>query len=193
MARARSTRRWRSRLRSKCLHPRWVRKEIAADASHELETDWAGALGLLVCGLLTATVVALTATTRIWEIGALGAVVGLTVVLSIMSEGARSTWLFFDRTSWIVRHPVRAAGLNGMIAHARMIISTAYAVGVFTSIVSGVAIAVYAPEMLQPASKFIAVVLKPMIYAALFAEFWIRPFKRKLQRMLASQAEQRSV
>jgi hypothetical protein len=30
------------------------------------------------------------------------------------------------------------------------------------------------------------VAIKPAIYAALFCEFWIRPFKRKLERMLVA-------
>lgn len=164
-------------------------KETRPEEASELQTDWAGAAGLFICGLLAPVVVLLTATNRLWEISAFGVVVGLTVMLSVMSYGVRATCVFFDRTSWIVRYPVRTPGINGLISHARMIINTAYAVGLFASAVTGLAITIYGAAAAQTTAIALPVVVKPLIYAALFSEFWIRPFKRKLQRMLARQVE----
>lgn len=164
-------------------------RETPSEAALNSKTDWAGAVGLFICGLLAPIVVLLTATNRLWEISALGVVVGLTVMLSIMSHGARATWVFFDRTSWIVRYPVSASGISGSISHARMVINTAYAVGLFASAVTGLAITIYGAAAVQTRAIALPVTLKPLIYAALFSEFWIRPFKRKLQSMLARQME----
>ncbi len=161
-------------------------KEVPAAAASEFRTDWSGAVGLFVCGLLAPVVVMLTATNRLWEMSSFGVVVGLTVVLSVMSRGIRATWVFFDSTSWIVRYPVHAHGLNGLISHAAMIISTAYMVGALASIVTGLAIAIYGAAPIQAPAIAVPVAIKPFIYAALFCELWIRPFKRKLERMLAA-------
>lgn len=160
-------------------------KEVPHEPA-EFRTDWSGAIGLFICGLLAPVVVVLTATNSYWEMSAFGVVIGLTVILSVMSRGTKATWTFFDRTSWIVRHPLRAHGLHGLISHAGMIISTAYTVGILASIVTGLAIAIYGAAPVQAPAIAVPVAIKPAIYAALFCEFWIRPFKRKLERMLVA-------
>jgi hypothetical protein len=130
------------------------------EPSTELTTDWAGAVGLFVFGLLAPLVILLTASNRLWEMSALTTVVGLTIVLSTMSCGARATWVFFDRTSWIVRHPVRTSGLDVFLAQARSVIGSAYAVGWLASFVAAiVSEALRAPEKLAP------IALKPLIHA----------------------------
>jgi transcriptional regulator with XRE-family HTH domain len=154
-----------------------------------LLTDWAGAAALLICGLIPAVVIMLTATNGAWEVASLFSVIGITVVLTVISYGARATYAFFDRTSWIVRYPVPAPGLIGLISQAKSVIATVYAVGAFASVVTGIAILIYAPVVSTNPKVFVPILLKPMIDAALFSEFWIRPFKRKLQRMLANQLE----
>jgi DNA-binding XRE family transcriptional regulator len=154
-----------------------------------LLTDWGGAAALLICGLIPPVVVMLTATNGAWEVASFVSVIGITVVLTVMSYGARATYAFFDRTSWIVRYPVPAPGLSGLISQARTVITTVYAVGAFASVVTGIAILIYAPVVSTNLKDFVPIFLKPMIDAALFSEFWIRPFKRRLQRMLANQLE----
>jgi hypothetical protein len=116
-------------------------------------------------------------------------VIGITVILTVVSYGGRATYAFFDRTSWIVRYPVPAPGLNGFISQARSVIATVYAVGAFASVVTGIAMLIYAPAVSTSPKVIVPIFLKPMIDAALFSEFWIRPFKRRLQRMLANQLE----
>jgi transcriptional regulator with XRE-family HTH domain len=163
------------------------RLEDALDIKPTLHTDWGGAAGLFICGLIPPAVIILTATNGAWEIASYFMVVGLTLVLTVMSHGARATYTFFDRTSWIVRYPSPAPGLNGLIAQGRTVIATAYAVGAFATIVTGIAIVIYAPALAASPERFVPIFLKPLIDAALFSEFWIRPFKRKLQRMLVNQ------
>lgn len=153
-------------------------------------TDWGGAAALLICGLIPPVVIILTATNGAWEVASLFGVIGTTVVLTVMSHGVRATYAFFDRTSWIVRYPVPAPGLNGLISQAKSVIATVDAVGAFASVVTGIAILIYAPAVSTNPKVFVPIILKPVIDAALFSEFWIRPFKRKLQRMLTSQLEQ---
>ena len=165
------------------------REEAAPQITAELQTDWGGAIGLLICGLLSSLVVMLTATNGAWEIASFSVVIGVTVILSIMSHGASATYAFFDRTSWIVRHPIQVTGLNRLIAHARTVIVSTYTVGTIATIVTALSITIYGPTMLESRTVVVPIILKPVIYAILFSEFWIRPFKRKLQRMLASQME----
>lgn len=164
-------------------------EELITDTKPTIRTDWGGAAGLLICGLIPPAVIILTATNGAWEIASFFGVVGITVVLSVMSHGAKATYTFFDRTSWIVRYPVPAPGLNGLISQARTVIITVYAVGTFATVVAGITMLIYAPTQTADPKAFVPILLKPVIDAALFSEFWIRPFKRKLERMLANQLQ----
>ena len=119
----------------------------ASVTSTEFLTDWPGAFGLFVCGLLAPIVVALTATNAAWDIATFALVIGLTLVLTFISHGGRATWLFFDRTSWIVRYPAHANGLNQLIVKASGIIRSAYVVGLIASLVTSLAILIYASEL----------------------------------------------
>ena len=165
------------------------RSDVPAAAEPMILTDWESVAGLFVCGLIPPVVMVLTATNGAWEIASFFGVVGITVILNVMGYGARATYTFFDRTPWIVRYPMPASGLNGLICQARTVITTAYAVGAFATVVTGIAMLIYVPAVAASPKVFVPIFLKPMIDAALFSEFWMRPFKRKLQRMLATQQE----
>jgi len=156
---------------------------VAAD----YQTDWAGAAGLFVLGLAFPAVILLTGYDGRWEMVCFFTVIGLTVIMTVMIYGARATHQLFDRTSWIVRYPTRATGLNLFITQANSVIKTAYTVGAVASLITAATLAVHKPEMLDGIAVVFTVITKPLIYAVLLVEFWFRPFKRKLEKMLLDQ------
>ena len=74
-----------------------------------------------------------------------------------------------------------------MIEHANAVIKNAYIVGLVATLVTALTISVHVPSMLETPQWFVAVSIKPLIYAVLFVEFWFRPFKGKLEKMLQLQ------
>ena len=151
-------------------------------------TDWGGVLGLFILGLATPTVILLTGTQGMWELTSFSIVIGLTVILSIMTYGFKQTHLLFDKTSYIVRYPRKVKGLNHLIMHAQFVIKNAYIIGIVASVVTGLTLAIHKPMMLDSLKHFIPILLKPTIYAMLFIEFWFRPYKNKLEKMLKKQS-----
>ncbi len=154
---------------------------------HTMITDWGGILGLFILGLTTPTVILLTGTNGMWELASFSLVMVLTVMLSIMTYGFKSTHYLFDKTSWIVKYPKIVSGLDQLIIQAQFIIKNAYIVGVFATIITGLTLAIHMPLELKSITSFLTIILKPTIYAMLFVEFWFRPYKHKLEKMLRTQ------
>ncbi|MFC3193667.1 helix-turn-helix domain-containing protein [Marinicella sediminis] len=150
-------------------------------------TDWSGAFGLLILGLVFPVIVFFTGTDGRWELVSFLTVMGLTVTISVMTHGFNSTHQLFKNTSWIVSHPSRVSGLNQFIIHANHVILIAYTIGLMASVVTGLTLVVHKQEMLGNMPYFAAVVVKPLVYALVFNEFWFRPYKRKMERMLSQQ------
>ncbi|MCW8878383.1 MAG: helix-turn-helix domain-containing protein [Kangiellaceae bacterium] len=150
-------------------------------------TDWSGAFGLFILGLAIPAVVLLTGTNGKWELASFAIVIGLTVCLSIMTFGASKTYQLFDKTSWIVKYPSYAPNLSELIMQSKVTINNAYIVGCVASLVTGITLAIHSPESFGSTSMAVAIILKPLIYAVIFVEFWFRPFKRKMEKMLTEQ------
>ncbi|MEW6997398.1 helix-turn-helix domain-containing protein [Colwelliaceae bacterium BS250] len=155
----------------------------------EFKTDWGGAFGLAILGMAIPLIILLTGTNATWEVISFSIVIGGVTLLSIMTYGAGNTYKLFDKTSWIVRYPLQVSGLNNLIVHAKSLINNAYIVAVIASLVAGLTLAVHKPEMLDTYKVFIPIILKPILYAILFVEFWFRPYKRKMERMLSNQRD----
>ena len=153
----------------------------------KFKTSLGGVVGLFVLGLTAPILVLLTGQTGVWEVVSFSIVVGFTVVLSLVNYGAKSTYTIFDKTSWIVRHPLYVVGLNGMVIQAKSIIDYAYIVGVVATIVTSLTIAVHAPQKLEVPHEYIMLVIRPLFYAVLFVELWFRPYKWKIESMLIQQ------
>jgi transcriptional regulator with XRE-family HTH domain len=170
--------------------------ELSAEAETGLEvgkivyrTDWGGALGLLVLGLVTAAIVLITGTNGPWEGVSITVVWGLTITISVISHGAKSTYRLFDNTSWIVRYPSYTPNLNNYISHAKTVMENSYIVGISASLVAALTLALHTDIPQESFPRFLAVSIKPLIYSMLLSELWFRPYKRKMERMLQSQSE----
>jgi len=148
------------------------------------KTDWGGAFGLLILGLFAPIIILLTGTNGQWELASAIIVWGLTIVFAIMNFGAKTTYRFFDNTSWIVKSPSYVSGLNDMIALAQSIIKYAYTIGIIAMIVTSLTLAVHAPDKLNNKIEFVTLVIRPLAHAVIFMELWIRPYKKKMERML---------
>ncbi|QDP02398.1 helix-turn-helix transcriptional regulator [Thalassotalea sp. PS06] len=149
--------------------------------------DWAGALGLLVLGLCIPAIILLTGTNGKWELASFALVIVLTITLTLMNYGFKATHKLFDKTSWIVRYPSYVEDLDIMIRQGRYVIRTAYGVGAMVSFVAAITLSVHQPDVFSSLSYGAALVIKPLIYALLFVEFWFRPYVNKIKKMLAAQ------
>lgn len=168
------------------ISPAELSQSVADESKDDAEyiTHWSGAIGLFIMGLIMSAVILLTGTNGQWELASFSIVIGFTVILSIMVYGGRETYILFDNTSWIVRSPKHAPNLNKLISHANSVINSAYSVGLITSVVTAMTLAIHKPEILDSLKLFIPICLKPLIYAILFSECWFRPYKRKMESML---------
>ena len=150
-------------------------------------TSLGGIIGLFVLGLTAPILVLLTGQSGIWEAASFFIVMGFTVVLSLIKYGTRSTYTIFDNSSWIVQHPTYVVGLNMLVVQAKSLIDYAYTSGMIATIVTGLALAVHAPRMLDSPYEYLMLVVRPLFYAFLFVELWFRPYKHKMESMLIQQ------
>lgn len=151
------------------------------------KTDWAGAFGLFVLGLVIAAVVLLTGIDGHWELASISIVWGLTFIITLMIYGVRATYRLFDNTSWIVKYPDFVPNLNNYISQAKSVIENCYIVGVCASLVAALTLALHTSIADDNLSRYLIISAKPLIYSILFCELWFRPYKRKMERMLQSQ------
>lgn len=152
--------------------------------------DWAGALGLLILGLCIPAIVLLTGTHGLWELASFALVMGLTLTKTLMNHGLRATYRLFDNTSWIVRHPSYVKDIDNMIVQGKSVIGIAYGVAVIVSLVSAITLAVHSPQTFSPITQGLVFIVKPLVYAILFVEFWFRPYVRKMEKMQSLQQPQ---
>lgn len=151
--------------------------------------DWSGVVGLFVMGLVMMSVVLLTGTNGKWEIASISIVWGLTIIVSMISNGAVETYRLYDNTSWIVKHPNYVRGLSKYITHAKAVINNAYIIGVSASLITSISLAIHSNLPQENFPLFMAITVKPIVYAIIFCELWFRPYKRKMERMLQRQNE----
>jgi transcriptional regulator with XRE-family HTH domain len=155
----------------------------------EYKIDWGGVFGLFILGLVMVSVVLLTGTNGLWEIASMSIVWGLTIIISIMTNGAITTYRLFDKTSWLVKYPNFVPNINIYISQAKAVIENSYIIGICASLVAALAIAIHTEIAQDSVARYFAVSAKPLIYSVLFSEFWFRPYKRKMEKMLQSQNE----
>ncbi len=162
-----------------------VIKDCIETADAEYKTSWGGVAGLLILGMTAPLVALLTARNGQWEAASFFIVIGFTLALSLTNYGAKATYQLFDNTSWLVRYPTQAHGLNGLIIHTKSIIEYAYIVGVVSSLVAWLTMKTH--SLSNPDTEIILLAVRPFIYTVLFVELWFRPYKKKLEHMLIEQ------
>ncbi|MCJ8319169.1 MAG: helix-turn-helix domain-containing protein [Colwellia sp.] len=149
--------------------------------------NWAGLLGLVVLIFVASMVIELTAKYKTWEMISAGLVLGLSIIFSFVSFGFNKTKSLIMATGWIVKFPKEYAGLNQLVLQAKSLIDYLYIVGLVSAIVCGLTIAVHTDIEPDHIVDYLTYLIRPLVYAILFAEIWIRPLKNRLEYILQSQ------
>jgi len=151
----------------------------------ESNIDWASALGYISILIVFPIILfVLTSTHGIWEISCLLIVDGLTVTLSSSSHGFEETIRFFADTLLTVKNTAKITSYNATIIHARLVCQNVYIIGFVTMVVYLLIILIHVPEKLENINIVLVEASIPILYAVLLAEFWIRPFKHKMEKQL---------
>ncbi len=150
----------------------------------ESAMEWESAIGY-ICLLILLPIIlfVLTNTHGIWEISCLLIVDGLTIALSTSSHGFEETIRFFTNTFFAVKKTARVTTYNTTIIHARQVCQNFYIIGFVTTLIYLLTYLIHMPE--RSVNMVLVEASIPMLYAILLAEFWIRPFKHKIEKQLA--------
>jgi DNA-binding XRE family transcriptional regulator len=156
--------------------------------SDEYTTSWSGALGLLILGLTTPCLILLSAQDGRWEVFSFAMVMSYTLVLSFTQFGLKNSYRLFDNSSWLVRYPLHAPGLNRDIAHVRSILAFAYTSGLLGSVLSAIVFLTHMRSEFESGLELGLYASRPLFYALVFGELWFRPYKRRMEGMLLAQS-----
>lgn len=147
--------------------------------------DWASTLGYIsILIILPIILFVLTNTHGLWEISCLLIIDGLTIVLSTSSHGFAETIIFFSNTFSAIKNAGKTIDYNATIVHAKLICQNLYVIGFVTMLVYLLTILIHVPDRLENINVILVEASIPMLYAILLAEFWIRPFKHKIEKQL---------
>jgi len=150
------------------------------------DINWAGLLGFVVLLFASSMVIELTAKYKTWEMVSAGVVFGLSLTFSFVSFGFNKTKALIMATAWIVKPPKAYTGLNQLILQAKAFIEYIYIVGLVSAIVCGLTIAVHTDIEPDHLVDYFTYLIRPLLYAILFAEIWFRPLKKRLEYVLQS-------
>lgn len=166
-------------------------KELETKPQAELifdksKIDWESTLGYIsILIILPFILFVLTNTHGLWEISCLLIIDGMTIVLSISSQGFSKTIRFFSNTFSAIKNTGKIIDYNTTIIHAKLICQNLYIIGFVTMLVYLLTILIYVPDRLDNINVVLVEASIPMLYAILWAEFWIRPFKHKIEKQLS--------
>ena len=157
---------------------------ITARSSAPATMNFGGLLGmalLITCAIL---VINLTAKYPRWEMISASLVVGLTLVFSFVPYGARKTLLCIAATGWIIKPPEANQDFSLKVKQTKSLIEYTYIVGVVSSIMCGITILVHSRIDPDHTFDYLTYAIRPLIYAILLAELWLRPLKSRIEYLL---------
>ncbi len=149
-----------------------------------VKTNWSGLLGMGVLIACAYIIIDLTAKYPSWERISAGLVFGLTITFSVISYGAKRTYACMASTYWIVRAPQQNMDFNIKIKQTKSLLEYSYIIGVVSCLVCGLTIAVHSEINPNHTLDYLTYMVRPLVYAILFAELWIRPLKHRLEYLL---------
>jgi hypothetical protein len=126
----------------------------------------------------------LTRTYGIWEVSCLILVDGLTIALLSASHGFKESIRFFSNTLSVVKKASRCTDYNATIKQANLVIQNVYIVGFVTMLVYLLTTIVHFPDKTDDIKFIMVEAFTPVLYAILLSEFWIRPFKHKIEKQM---------
>ena len=168
------------------ISPAELARQLVAEDIADPEFELAAILGYL-CLLIGLPVLFynFTNTFGIWEIATVLIIDGLVLMLSCNSLGLKETLNFFSNSLIKINSQTKISSFNAAIIHARHVCQYLYTVAFVTALVYLLTIVLHVPERLATVNVLLVEVMMPILYATLLAEFWIRPYKHKLEQQLA--------
>jgi len=166
--------------------PNDIEDKVASQLIFEESTyDWGTALGAISLLLIVTVVFSmLTRTYGVWEISCLLIVDGLAIVLLSASHGFKEAIRFFSNTLSVVKKVSRAADYNATIIQANLVIQNVYIIGFVAMLVYLLTTIVHFPDKSEDIKFILVEAFTPALYAILLSEFWIRPFKHKIEKQM---------
>ncbi|MCJ8340787.1 MAG: helix-turn-helix domain-containing protein [Pseudomonadales bacterium] len=162
--------------------------QAKAEELPSVEFELAGILGYLsILVGLPVLFYSFTNTYGVWEIATVSIIDGLVLMLSCNSLGVKETLSFFSNSLTKINSQTKIGSFNNTIVHAKHICQYLYTVAFVTALVYLLTITLHAPERAANINVLLVEMMMPILYAILLAEFWIRPYKHKLEQQLAKQ------
>lgn len=146
--------------------------------------NWSGILGVAVLLACAIMVINLTAKYPRWEMLSASIVGGLTLVFSSISYGIKRTLSCIAATLWIVNPPQRSNDFSIKIKQVNSLVEYVYITGVVSSLVCGITIVVHSNIDPDHTLDYLTFAIRPLVYAVLFAELWLRPLKHRIEYLL---------
>ncbi|OUS39201.1 hypothetical protein A9R01_02280 ['Osedax' symbiont bacterium Rs2_46_30_T18] len=168
------------------ISPAELANQVAEKDAANPEFELSGVLGFL-CLLIGLPIIfySFTNTSGIWEIATVSIIDGLVLMLSCNSVGVKETLNFFNNILIKVSPQTKISSFNAAIIQAKNICQYLYTVAFVTALVYLLTVALHAPQRLTAINVLVVEAMMPILYAILLAEFWIRPYKHKLEQQLA--------
>ncbi len=124
----------------------------------------------------------LTRTNGTWEIFCLLIVDGLAIIILSVSHGFKDSIRFFANTLSVIKKPNRVVDYNSTIIQSNLVIQNVYIIGFVTMVVYLLTTIVHFPDNIEVTKYIVTEAFIPVLYAILLSEFWIRPFKHKIEK-----------
>ncbi|GEA11987.1 hypothetical protein [Alteromonas sp. KUL49] len=80
--------------------------------------------------------------------------------------------------------PVNLSAPNTKIRQCQSLLEYAYIIGIASSLVCGLTIVVHSNVQAEYTVNYVTYAIRPLVYAILFAELWLRPLKHRLEFLL---------
>ncbi|EPJ51448.1 MAG: hypothetical protein OFPI_17630 [Osedax symbiont Rs2] len=168
------------------ISPAGLAHQTVVEDTANPEFEMAAVLGYL-CLLLGVPVIfySFTSTSGMWEIATVLIIDALVLLLSCHSLGLKETLSFFSNSLIKINAQTKISSFNSAIIHARHVCQYLYTVAFVTALVYFLTVALHVPQRIATLNVFLVELMIPLLYAILLAEFWIRPYKHKLEQQLA--------
>lgn len=153
------------------------------------EINWIGLVGMIVLLICAYVVIDLTSKYPSWEKISAGLIISLTFTFSCVTHGARHTMSCLAASRWFIRGPSLATEISNKITILKTMRDYAYIVGTVSSLVCGLTILVHSNIDPTHLADYFTYAIRPLVYAILLSELWLRPLKLRLEYILKLSVE----
>ncbi len=168
--------------------PTELQKEEEKAVHKETATDWGGITGVGLSALLIAGSILLAEKPAMfWDFPSLLLIVGLMWGMTVVSCGLRDTSRTISSLKWLFVEPGDLSFIHVVIPTIQRMIFHVYTAAFIATMVGLESLLLQAGGLEQGIYTLIAVILLPILYAAILAELLLRPLKFKTETLLSRQ------